>query len=286
MTPRIVTLGAIQLQAPDVTVRGLVINRFDGLHGIQVLNTDRAIIEGNFIGTDPSGTRALGLNQGVRLQNSNSSRIGGNTLAARNLISGNFGPGIRITTSGDSPPVSGNIIQGNLIGVGADGSDLGNGQTGIILKQTNDSMIGGIHPHEGNVIAFNREAVSVSNDSTGNSIRGNSIFGSDEAGLNLYTEGLTIKRWVNANDPGDVDEGGNHAQNFPVISDVQSSAEQTTFTGYLSSMANTSYQLDFYANTTIFPLVGYGEGQTYLGSGVVTSGPDGIGNFSVTLRLI
>jgi titin len=54
------------------------------------------LIEGNFIGTDPSGAIALGntaggIHVGAR---SDSTLIGGSIPAARNLISGNGGSGV------------------------------------------------------------------------------------------------------------------------------------------------------------------------------------------------
>src|SRR5258707_10303704 len=46
--------GGLIINAPNCTVRGLVINRFVG-DGIRVC-TDGNVFEGNFIGTDPTGT--------------------------------------------------------------------------------------------------------------------------------------------------------------------------------------------------------------------------------------
>ena len=54
-------------------------------------------------------------------------------------------------------------------------------------------------------------------------------------------------------------------------------------TGSLTSLVNTSYALDFYANTTADPS-GYGQGKLYLGSGTVTTDVNGMGNFDITLN--
>src|SRR5436190_18700995 len=55
--------GGLVINAPNCTVRGLVINRFVG-DGIRVC-TDGNVFEGNFIGTNPAGTMALGNGSGA-----------------------------------------------------------------------------------------------------------------------------------------------------------------------------------------------------------------------------
>src|SRR5262249_40878243 len=96
------------------TVRGLVINRF-GQAGIY---TDSAVtIEGNFIGRNPAGTSAShNGSDGVQIVGVDAdSTIGGTTPAARNLISGNNGYGIYVS----SPNT---LVQGNYIGTNAAGT--------------------------------------------------------------------------------------------------------------------------------------------------------------------
>src|SRR5262249_42019610 len=70
------------------------------------------LVIGNYIGTDPSGTLDRGnSNLGIFISLSNSNTIGGTAAAARNVISGNDGGGIRINNS-----TTGNLIAGNYIG--------------------------------------------------------------------------------------------------------------------------------------------------------------------------
>ena len=52
------------------------------------------MVQGNFIGTDVSGTTALGNRDGVYIQSSNGNTIGGTTAGARNVISGNNRDGV------------------------------------------------------------------------------------------------------------------------------------------------------------------------------------------------
>jgi len=125
-------------------IRGLVINRFAdprfvGIPGIALFG-DGNVIEGNFIGTDPTGTLDRGNGtHGIIIAGSNN-RIGGTLPQARNLISGNGttglgnpGNGIVIGGSGDQigPPVH-TLVLGNYIGTNAAGSAaLPNSDTGI-----------------------------------------------------------------------------------------------------------------------------------------------------------
>ena len=58
--------------------------------GIYLANSAWTVIQGNFIGTDLSGTRARGnVNYGIYMQGSSTNQIGGTVTGARNLISAN-----------------------------------------------------------------------------------------------------------------------------------------------------------------------------------------------------
>src|SRR5947208_16287320 len=123
--------GSLIVNAPNCTVRGLVINRFVG-DGIRVC-TDGNVFEGNFIGTDPTGTMAFGNGSGAVggivfgfCGTPSNCTIGGTTPDARNLISGNAANGISLGSG------SGNTVQGNLIGTDETGTlALGNALVGV-----------------------------------------------------------------------------------------------------------------------------------------------------------
>jgi hypothetical protein len=91
----------LDIDAPNSVVKGLEINRFDSF-GVRVLDGDSgSTIEGNFIGTNPSGTLDRGNHIGgvsLFFESANNT-IGGKTPAARNLISGNDGRGVEIFVS-------------------------------------------------------------------------------------------------------------------------------------------------------------------------------------------
>ena len=166
--------------ASGSTIRGLVINRF--ALGIYMAGGSSAnVVEGCFIGTDPTGLIALGNSQaGVTLYQSDSNRIGGTTPAQRNVISGN-GKCVNGTCLGSGVSISGlnnlakNLVRGNLIGTDRNGTAaLGNASEGIFLFQGQGNTIGGSAPGSGNVISGNRIGISL-NDSVTNRIAGNFI---------------------------------------------------------------------------------------------------------------
>lgn len=172
-------------------------------------------LEGNYIGTDITGTVKLGnANAGVSLDDDNTAngpdgptgnRIGGSTAGARNVISGN---GYGITIFGDSQKLTGstagNTVQGNFIGTDATGNAaLGNFNDGVSIDFSPDNVIGGSEPGEGNVISGNGHMGVVNQgnginlgggQSTGTVIRGNFI-GTDKTGtipLGNANNGITI----------------------------------------------------------------------------------------------
>lgn len=250
----------------------------NGGPGISIGGTTGNVIQGNYIGTDATGAIDLGnASDGIRLSGASSNTIGGPTSTARNVISGNGEEGIDIDSS---TPVSGNVIQGNFIGLNAAGLlNLGNTGYGInIDTNTANSTIGGTAPGAGNMIWFNGQGgIRLSGDSgTGNAIRGNSIFSNPGLGIELAPPGVT------ANDPGDIDTGPNNLQNFPVIDTATSGGGSTNIQGTLHSSASSTFQLDFFS----IPFCddsGHGEGKTYLGSTTVNTDGSGNGSFNVTL---
>ena len=123
------------------TIRGLAINRFTG-SGILV-QSDSNTISGNLIGTDATGTAALGnAADGISIQAS-SNTIGGTTVAARNVISANGRHGISL--GGGAVVAQNNAVQTNFIGTDVTGTRLlGNGGDGVYATSATSNTIGGI----------------------------------------------------------------------------------------------------------------------------------------------
>ena len=116
---------------------------------------------------------------------------------------------------------------------------------------------------------------------TGNTIRGNAIHGNSGLGINLYAGG-EADNMVTRNDLDDADGGANGAQNFPVITRINTAGGKTKITGALLSTAGAKFLIDFYRSAAA-DASGYGEGQTHLGSTLVTTDAKGKIGFAFTL---
>lgn len=166
----------INVNAPNVTIKGLIINRFANF-GINFDSFGNNSVQGCYIGTNAAGTGfASNGAGGVRLNVGNIT-IGGTTAAARNVISGNTGPGILVIIGSSS-------IQGNFIGTDATGTaPLANGTAGIILDGASTCTIGGTAAGARNVISGNSgDGIWIRNSATSNVVQGNFI-GTDATGL-------------------------------------------------------------------------------------------------------
>lgn len=250
--------------------------------------TSGNVVQGNYVGTDASGKVALGFeNYGLVIFNSSSNNlIGGTEPGAGNVFSGNgWGFTIDGFNAGADGPPTGNIVQGNFIGVGADGSTpVPNRVQGIRISSALNTTLGGSAPGAGNVIAFNGPGESIGvngleliGDNTKNtSIRGNSIYANGRLGIDLVPSGVT------PNDAGDVDAGPNNLQNFPLITSVVSAAGQTTIAGTLNSTPNTTFVLDFYANS-VCDSSGNGEGAKPFALNPAPVATDASGNASFNI---
>jgi 6-phosphogluconolactonase (cycloisomerase 2 family) len=240
------------------------------------IRADGNLMQGNFIGTDVSGTADLGgLSQGVSINRSISASnnlIGGTAEAARNIISGNNTYGVEITGG------TGNQVQGNFIGTQVDGiSRLRNTSHGVFLTNgANNNFIGGIIASAGNIIALNGGDGVFIDSGTGNSILRNAIFSNDGLGIDLSPDGAAV------NDSCDSDTGANNLQNFPVLTLATSNSGITMIQGTLNSAANTTFRIEFFANTAC-DSSGNGEGQTFIGSAMVTTNSGCNANINVTL---
>lgn len=143
--------------------------------GIQIFGTGAVgnVVEGSYIGTDPTGAAADANGSTGILVLAAGNRIGGTPAGAGNVISGN--PiGIQIREPGSS----GNVVEGNRIGLAADGlSPLGNSNIGVMISSAPDNRVGGVDLGARNVISANPGiGVFVTGaQATGNAVEGNFI---------------------------------------------------------------------------------------------------------------
>jgi len=148
-------------------------------NGILISQAPGTTVRGNYIGLNAAGTASLANGSSVTtpavgISSSTGVIIGGTAAGAGNVISGNKGDGISVS-SGSNP-----TIQGNYIGLAASGlTAIGNGRHGISLAVTVATSIGGNTLPAGNYISGNTTN-GINITSTGaHSIAGNFI------GLNI-----------------------------------------------------------------------------------------------------
>lgn len=267
--------------------------------GIQGSDTNSGVtINGNYIGTNASGNAAVinGQNEGASRKDAISFDGGTNfsNLAILNNVIGGYEAAL-IEAWGSTG--NGLTIQGNSIGVGA------NGSAQIVSANTEDLvylggggsysnvLIGGSIAGQGNTIAFsNRSGIRLETGGSniqvlGNTIRNNTrngiylvnttraalvsnrIFANGLIGIDLGENGVT------ANDAGDGDTGSNEFLNFPqIVSARVLSGNRLQYNLRLDAPAAASgYRIEFFANATADP-TGFGEGERYLGHVDVTHG--------------
>ena len=154
----------------------LTTNVISGNEGAGVsISASENQLQGNFIGTDVSGTAALKNGVGVLIDGGHNT-IGGTTPAARNVISGNASDGVFISGAG----ASGNLIAGNYIGVDVTGIARLANDVGVAVSASNNT-IGGTpgdkQPGAGNVISGNQdEGILIENSGAmNNKVTGNYI---------------------------------------------------------------------------------------------------------------
>jgi hypothetical protein len=263
------------INAPNVVVKGLAIHSFD-TSGFFVTSTgDNLRIEGNFIGTDPGGIQNKG-NSGdaVFIESASNVSVGGETPAARNLISGNDGAGVHANTTNNTE------VEGNLIGTQKDGtSPLPNAGPGVNFETDGENnSVGGLTVGSANTIAFNGQAGV---DLCGGldayvqaSVLRNSIFSNGGEGISLCL--------IDNDDPLDTDEGANGGQNFPVINTATGTRRATIIVGTLHSKASQTYTLMFFSNPP--PPESSDEGKTFKVQKSITTDSSGDGTFSFKLR--
>jgi PKD repeat protein len=217
--------------------------------GIKISNSKFIDLQGNYVGTDATGTFAVPNYTGIQVSNSsNNISIGGDSIKELNVISGNLQRGLDIE-------MYSSIIIGNYIGTDVTGlHPLGNTDCGIYLRNlSHDNVIGGINTGEANIIAYNgKEAIYFQNSGVKNiTMRGNRIY------CNSQFSGLG----------GIVVNGGNQDILPPLLTVVSpTSVTGTSFPGQL---------VDIYSADSCNKC----EGADYLGTAI----PDASGVFTINL---
>jgi hypothetical protein len=209
------------------------------------------LVEGNFVGTDISGTKKLGNSVGVTFMTSHGNTVGGPSAAAKNVISGNV-CGVKLAVDAKN-----NQVQGNYIGTDAGGATQIGNITGVGIQQgSSNNLIGGFSSGSGNLIAYSSSGVGIFDDtSIDNSILGNSIYASSDFGIGSINSYTTITSAV--------DHGG----------------AGTAIKGNLINSPNMNFRVEFFASDKCESA---GAGRQYLGFTTTTTDQKGNGLIDLT----
>jgi hypothetical protein len=212
---------------------------------------DSMRVQGNYVGTDRSGTKDLGNDGiGILLEAASNTTVGGTTAASRNVVSGNGGLGVDLAGASDTK------ILGNRIGTTASGTGaLGNADSGVLLEgQSANNQIGDGTAAGSNTIAFNQvDGVAVIPGSVGTRISRNSIFSNTELGIDLFFAGV---------------------QNAPALSSAKTISGKTTVKGTLAATAGKTFTIEFFSNPS------GDEGKKFVGQKSVTTDASGNATFT------
>lgn len=289
----------IRVSSPNTTLGGSDPSQRNVISGNRDLGariTVPAVVAGNYIGTNATGTAAIPNRLGIEVIGGTVDAhgiIGGADANSANVVSGNTSNGIQVGEAfigggcpfcfDNSTPADYTVVSHNLVGTTADGLHaLGNG-TGIWISDSNHAVIGANDPAAGNVIAFNTYAgVAVqhflaSHPCLGNSILSNRIYGNG-------TRGIVLMGRLDpplANDPGDADTGANNLQNYPFLTSSTIENGIVTSNGTLNSVPNTQFLIQFFADSRSITT----PSQVYLGSTTVATNGNGNATFAVNFPI-
>jgi hypothetical protein len=283
----------VALASPDNTIGGTTVGAGNLIAanldpdfasvGLGFAESTGNLVQGNLVGTDITGTSDLGgASIGVYINEGSNNTIGGTSPSAPNLISGGGASGVGIAAA------NGNFVEGNFIGTQIDGvNPLANASHGVLLYAgAAGNIVGGREAGAGNTIANNgASGVELRGDAgVGNTIAGNVIADNEGLGINTCadfdTENLVCNDpvAVTPNDPDDPDTGPNNLQNFPVLTSVVAD----TVGGSLDSTPGSDFTIDIYANPECDP-DGFGEGESFVGSGPASTDLGGDAAFTIAL---
>ncbi len=214
-------------------------NASEGLR-IQGVGASGNLIQGNYIGTDPSGTSSLpnGWTGLTIFSGATSNVIGGTSVGARNILSGNWTYGLVVS----DPGTSGNWIQGNYLGLAPDGSTALPNYVGVLISSSaTGNTLGGTAGGARNVISGNNgSGIEISYGAAGNFIQGNYL-GPDATGASAVAnggEGIYLHDGASGNiiggpavGAGNVISGNNYRGIYAVVTNTGGNLIQGNFIG-------------------------------------------------------
>jgi parallel beta-helix repeat protein len=195
--------------------------------------------------------------------------------SSRNTITSNGGNGIFVFGASST----GVRIEGTRIGLQGTANS-GNAASGIFIVQASGVVVApaaitGASPVTNSIVNNGADGIFIV-ESNSNTLSRNIIFNNGQVGIDLNGDN------VSTNDPNDADGGANRTQNYPVITTAlfNSATNETRVTGTLNSTPQSTFDVEFYANTAGDP-TGFGEGETYLTTVRLTTDASGNAPFSL-----
>jgi hypothetical protein len=268
---------AVNVGGPNPADRNLISGESAG---IQLQYNVTSVIQGNLIGTDATLSYSISNGNGIIANSPSEVHVGGAGANQGNVIAGSLAEGFAGTFW---------TFQGNFVGTNpSQTANLGNLGSGVEINPSAVSptgVLGGLGPGERNVIAhnggggiFGDPAGFLMPSATGQIIaRGNLFYDNRPVAIALGYDP------PHAADPGDGDVGPNGRQNAPVITSIDY-GPPTVAHALLSSTPSTTFDVDFYANTSCvsFPVMPP-EGEELAGSVPVTTDASGLAAIDFTL---
>ena len=153
--------------------------------GLTIFSSDSAVIQGNYIGTDVTGTLNRGNTyNGVEVNSSNNAIIGGITLSEGNLVSGNHQYGINVV-SADSA-----LIESNFVGTDYTGNvAIPNTSNGIILTASapNAQIFNNVSCGNtvGIMVGFSCDSCTIKGNKVGIGADGITLLGNSQYGIEV-----------------------------------------------------------------------------------------------------
>ena len=276
----VIEMGATltSVGGPSIGDRNLLVSDEDSaavrLHGS---GTEGNRITDNLIGTNRAGALRVATARGVEIGHANGNFVHGNVIGASQN---------GIFLYGDNAGHD-NQITANRIGVGTAGEPIGGGGDGIqILDGVGASAlgpqrtrIGGTNGTEGNTIAhWGGNGIRVLRQRSNTSldqhaILGNSIHSNDALGIELVAPST-------GSGPGNAPAGVNNAIPAPAITSTALAGGSLQVEYRLDGAApNTLYRFEAFANSAC-DASGWGEGQRYLGAGMLATNAAGVASGS------
>jgi len=241
-------------------------------HGIYINSGIFNLVQNNFIGTDATGSNALG-NQysGVVIYAGRHNTIGGGILQNRgNVICANE---IGIALTSYSAPAKNNNIFDNIIGSSKGGLPIGNNE-GVSLTMnaiSNQIEWNRISHNYGNAITLSGSGVY------NNLIVFDTIFQNGGLAIDLNDDG------VSKNDSLDIDGGANKSLNSPSLIQTFINVDgKIEVHGFYKGQADKQYEIYFYANANCdleIPPLNYGEGKQPIGNITINTAASGEADF-------